>query len=69
MSLFRIVAIILVLMVGMSFIGCGGGGAKVQQSNTTIGQELIDLEKAYNDKIITKKQYDQQKKKILNRKQ
>lgn len=69
MKFLRVVAVVLVLMVGISFIGCGGGKTSVKQSSTTIGQELIDLEKAYNDKIITKKQYEEQKKKILKRKQ
>ena len=48
---------------------CGGGGAKVQTSSTTAtkGQELMDLEKAYKQGIITEKEYKKQKKKILKR--
>ena len=68
MKYIRIFTVIIVLMVGISFMGCGGGGAKVKQSTTTVGQELVDLEKAYKDGIITEKQYNDQKKKILNRK-
>ena len=46
-------------------------GAKVQQATitTTIGQELMDLEKAYKEGLISKKEYNKQKKKILKRKQ
>jgi len=55
-------------MVGISFMACGGGGAKVKQSTTTTGQELMDLEEAYKKEVITEKQYNDQKKKILNRK-
>ena len=68
MKFIRIFAVVIVLMVGTTFLGCGGGGAKVQQSTTTVGQELIDLEKAHKEGIITEKQYNDQKKKILNRK-
>jgi len=47
--------------------GCGGGGAKsaIDAKTTTTGQELIDLQKAYDQGIITTKQYEDQKKKIL----
>lgn len=71
MKLIRIFAIIIVLIIGTSFMGCGGGGAKVQQATitTTIGQELMDLEKAYKEGLISEKEYNKQKKKILKRKQ
>jgi hypothetical protein len=47
--------------------GCGGGGASVQQSNTTMGQELMDLENSYKQGIISEKEYKRAKKKILDR--
>ena len=47
--------------------GCGGGGANVSASSTTMGQELIDLEESFNKGIITEKEYKAAKKDILNR--
>ena len=63
----------LILLAGLiafapTLIGCGGGGAAVETRSTTKGQELMDLEKAYEDGIITEKEYNKQKKQILKRK-
>lgn len=48
---------------------CGGGGsnAKSETTNfsTTLGQELNDLQKAYDQGIITEKQYRDAKEKLL----
>jgi len=53
----------------LGLIACGGGGAKVQSEqssySTTLGQELKDLEDAYKRGIITEKQYEEAKKKLL----
>lgn len=59
----------LALLIGLGVGGCGGGGAKVQSNSTTttIGQELMDLDSAYNKGIITKEQYERSKRKILER--
>lgn len=63
-------AIAIVLGTGVS--GCGGGGAKTQTQTdirtTTTGQELMDLQKAYESGAITEKEYEQQRKRILQKK-
>ena len=35
--------------------------------HTTTGQELIDLQKALDSEVITQKEYDELKKKIIDR--
>ena len=47
--------------------GCGGGDSKVEASTTTMGQELSDLKKAYDEGIITEKEYEKSKENILDR--
>ena len=51
--------------------GCGGGGAKVEAktstTTTTMGQELMDLDAAYQKGIINEEQYNSSKKVILKR--
>jgi len=66
MNFLRICVVIICLTFGVSFIGCGGGGgAKVSSRQSTIGQELIDLDKAHKDGLITEKEYNKSKEKIL----
>jgi Short C-terminal domain len=57
--------VIILLFSGVGFIGCGGGGAQVKAKQTTLGQELTDLDKAYKEGIITEKEYNKAKKDIL----
>ena len=47
--------------------GCGGSDAKIEASTTTMGQELTDLKKAYDSGIISEKEYERSKEKILER--
>jgi hypothetical protein len=48
--------------------GCGGGGSTYQAaSNQTLGKELQDLQQSYEKGIITQKQYEDSKKKLMKK--
>lgn len=49
--------------------GCGASSSKtVQETRTTTkGQELLDLKKAYDQGVITEKEYEKSKKKIMDK--
>ncbi len=49
----------------LALSACGGGGAQVKSHNTTMGQELMDLEKAHQAGILTDREYKKAKRKIL----
>ena len=61
--------VIFSIVMGGLFAGCGGGGARVQAttSSATLGQELEDLQAAYEKGIITEKEYNKAKKEILKK--
>jgi hypothetical protein len=47
---------------------CGGGGTKVVTQpgpTTTLGKELSDLDDAYKNGVITEKEYQSAKEKLL----
>ena len=47
--------------------GCGGGGAKTEVSTKTLGQELTDLQQAYEAGAITESEYEKSKKSLLKK--
>ena len=61
----------LVVIMGSTLVGCGGGGTEVKQStsiySTTLGQELQDLDAAYQKGLITEKEYKEAKQKLIKR--
>lgn len=67
MNFLRTIVLLSMLGLSIAMTGCGGGGAKVQATNTTIGEELKDLKGALDEGIITERQYERAKKDILNK--
>ena len=72
MKLFRYWALILIVLIGINVAACGGKDTqtdanKPETITTTLGQELIDLDKAYKDGIITQKEYEKAKKALLEK--
>jgi hypothetical protein len=59
--------VIFTVVMGGLFVGCGGGGASVQTSSTTLGQELTDLDAAYEKGLMTEKEYNTARKKIMKK--
>ena len=61
-------AVAMMTVAALFMTGCGGGTeVKSEQStySTTLGQELQDLEDSYKKGIITQKQYEEAKEKLI----
>ncbi len=71
MNSMKMSAIFLAMMVALLGGCCGGGSTTVKPTTTTTtvtsGQQLLDLQKAYDSGVITKEQYDKMKKDIINK--
>ena len=70
MRFIRVPALILILTISLSvaFFACSGDNKKKSEPvtvTTTLGQELLDLKKAYEDGIITEKEYEKTKKALI----
>jgi hypothetical protein len=68
MNRISVTIFVVLLVICVSFFSCGGG-AKVQSeiSTTSLGQELTDLEKAYEAGVINKKEYEKAKNGLMKR--
>lgn len=57
----------MVLLISLGITACSGGGATMQATTTTMGQELQDLDASYKQGIITEKEYEKAKEAILDK--
>lgn len=57
----------LLLIASLGLAACGGGGANVTATSTTMGQELQDLEESREKGLISEKEYKKARKAILKR--
>ena len=63
------IALIASIVIAVALTSCGGGGAKVEStvSTQTLGQQLIDLDKAYKEGVITEKEYKETKASLIKK--
>jgi hypothetical protein len=71
MRLIRVGALILMVLVSVGLTACGGkrtkSDVKTETITTTLGQELLDLHKAYKDGIITQKEYEKARQALIDK--
>jgi len=62
-------AIATLVLCALIVCGCFGGGASVKTTTTTVsvGQQLIDLQNAYQSGSMTQDQYQKAKKQLIQR--
>ncbi len=63
----RMMSVAVAVVLATSMAGCGGGGAQLQSNTTTLGQELQDLKVSYEKGIITEKEFNEAKKKLIEK--
>ncbi len=69
MRFFRVFALVLTITLSVTILACSGDKKEAKSEpvtvTTTLGQELLDLKKAYEDGIITEKEYEKAKKALI----
>ena len=65
----KTLCVVMLIVFCLGFANCGGGGADVKQqtTTTTLGNELQDLDAAYKKGLLTEKEYNEAKKKIMKK--
>ena len=59
------ILVVVVLVIGIAGCGVGNKGTMHYNRTTTIGQELIDLQEAKVQGVISEEEYEKLKKKIM----
>lgn len=68
MKRITVIAMVALLVFSLVLAGCGGSKTEIKASpQTTLGQELMDLDKAHKEGIITDDEYKKKKKDIMKR--
>jgi len=68
MKRISVIAMVTLLIFSFVLVGCGGSKTEIKESpQTTLGQELMDLDKAHKEGIITDDEYEKKKKDIMKR--
>ena len=69
MRILKVWAAMVMVVMALGLVACGGGGAKVQTDQstytTTLGKELQDLDDAYKKGLMTEKEYEAAKQKLI----
>jgi len=60
------IKILFICTIFSLLVACGGG-AKVETTTTTMGQELMDLDESYKKGLLTEKEYNNAKENIMDR--
>jgi len=63
---FKTLAIAALVASFLALAGCGGGDSTIKAETTTTGQQLLDLQKAYEAGAIDESEYKRQREKILD---
>lgn len=66
-SLLQLTLAAIVLASSLALTGCSSTRTTNTSSSATVGQQLIDLDRAYKDGVITKEQYEKMKKELIRK--
>lgn len=68
-KLMRTLCVVMLIVFCLGFASCGGGGADVKQetNTTTLGKQLEDLDSAYKKGLLSEKEYNEARKKIMKK--
>ncbi len=63
-------ALIVTVAAALGMGACSGGGAEIKSeiTTTTKGQQLLDLQKAYEAGAMSKDEYERERKRVLESK-
>ena len=67
MKLIIVIFALILMTLPFGLAGCSGGGADIQQTTTTLGQELQDLDSAHKQGLLSDKEYSNARKDLIKK--